>query len=88
MEKGKVVHVLSVLLDELTQNLWHDAVASWNLSGDEGESIVLTLLIYENYSIPLSRLTKMILKFDVPIYRLNFRNNGGTMEILIVLSKE
>lgn len=88
MKKEKVMHVLSVLLDELTQNLWHDSIACWNMSGDEGETLVLTLYVYKNYSIPLSRLTEMILKFDVSTYKLSFRNNDGTLEIQILLSND
>ena len=86
MEKEKVMHVLSVLLDELTQNLWHDSIACWDLSGDDLKSLSLTLFVYEGYNIPMSRLTEMILKFDVPTYNLCFRNNNGTLEILITLS--
>lgn len=85
MDKKKTLHVLSVLLDELAQNLWHDAIACWNLSGDDSESLVLTLYVYESYNIPLSRLTEMVLKFDVPKYNISFRNNG-TLEIMITLS--
>lgn len=88
MEKEKVMHVLSVLLEELTQNLWHDSIACWNLYGDDSQSLALTLYVYENYSIPLGRLTEMITKFDMSTHRLSFRNNGGTLEILITLSNE
>ena len=86
MEKEKTMHVLAVLLDELTQNLWHDAIACWNLSGDDGETLDLTLLVYEGYNIPLTRLQEMISKFDVPTYNLSFRNNNGTLEISIAIS--
>ena len=88
MEKEDVMHVLSVLLDELTQNLWHDSVACWNLSGDDGESLVLTMCIYEGYNIPLGRLKEMILKFGVSSCGVSFRNNGGILEIQITLSND
>ena len=88
MEKEKVMHILSVLLDELKSNLWQDSIACWNMSGDEGKDLVLTLYVYENYSIPLSHLTKMILKFDVSTYNMSFRNNNGSLEILITLTND
>ena len=85
-EKAK--HVLSVLLDELTKNFWRESIACWTLSGDDGESLMLTLNVYEGYNIPLSRLTEMVEKFEVSTFGLSFRNNGGILEILITLSND
>ena len=81
-------HVLSVLLDELTKNFWRESIACWTLSGDDGESLMLTLNVYEGYNIPLSRLTEMVEKFEVSTFGLSFRNNGGILEILITLSND
>lgn len=88
MEKEKVMHVLSVLLDELTMDFWHEAVACWTLLGDDSESLVITLNIYDSYNISLSRLTELILKFNVATYGLSFRNKGGILEIMITLTND
>lgn len=88
MEKEKVMQILSVLLDELSQNLWHDSIACWNLSGDEGDSVTLTLYVYKGYSIPLSRLKEMVEKFEVSSCGMSFRNNDGILEILITLNND
>ena len=88
MKKEKILQILSVLLDELNQNLWHDAIGDWNLSGDNSETLCVMLYVYDSYNIPMSQLTEMISKFDVPTYNLSFRNNNGTLEILIILSND
>lgn len=86
MEKEKVMHVLSVLLDELAKSILHESVACWTLSGDGSESLVLTLNVYEGYYIPLSRLKEMVEKFEVSSCGISFRSNCGLLDILITLS--
>lgn len=88
MEKEKVMHVLSVLLDELKQNLWHDSIASWNLAGDDGETLILVLYVYDGYNISLRRLTELVQLFEVKLYDISFRNNNGILEIQITLSND
>lgn len=88
MEKEKVMHILSVLLDELAKKIWHELVACWTLSGDDGESLVLELNVYEEYNVPLSRLKELIEKFEVPSCGISFRSKNGLLYILITLSNE
>lgn len=83
MEKIKKMQILSVLLDELTKNFWRESIACWTLSGDDGESLMLTLNVYEGYNIPLSRLTEMVEKFEVSTIGLSFRTIKGVLEIMI-----
>ena len=85
-EKAK--HVLSVLLDELTKNFWRESIACWTLSGDDGESLMLTLNVYEGYNIPLSRLTEMVEKFEVTSYEISFHTVHGVLEIRIDISSD
>lgn len=87
MEKEKVMHVLSVLLDELAKSIWKGAIGCWTLSGDDSESLMVKLEAYEGYTISLSRLEEMIMKFDMPSCEVSFRNNEGILEILITLEK-
>lgn len=86
MEKEKVMHVVSVLLDELAKNTWKDAVAGWDLSVDDGEFLVLKLDVYEGYNIPLSNLKEMVEKFEVSSCGISFRCDRGILDILINLS--
>lgn len=88
MEKEKVMHVLSVLLDELEKCTWKGAVAAWDLSRDDAESLVLTLNVYEGYNIGLSRLKEMIEKFEVSSCGISFRCDRGILDILITLSND
>lgn len=92
MEKEKVMHVLSVLLDELNQGLWRDSVMCWTLSGSNNESgdepLLLKLTIYEKYAISLSHLKEFILSCGILSYNVSFRTIKGVMEIMIEISNE
>ena len=87
MEKEKVMHVLSVLLDELNQGIWHNSVMCWTLSGDNDESgddiLLLKLTIYEKHAIHLSQLTELVLKCGISSYQIHFRTIQGVLEIMI-----
>lgn len=86
MNKEKVMHVLSVLLDELTKGLWNDSVASWQLLGDDQPAVVLTLRVYEKHTVSLKPLTELIHRFEVSSFGVSFCTNDGILEIRIVLS--
>lgn len=88
MKKEKVLQILSVLLDELAKKIWHELVACWTLSGDDGESLVLELNVYEDYNIPLSRLKELVEKFGVSSCGISFRSKNGLLYILITLSND
>lgn len=92
MEKEKVMHVLSVLLDELNQGLWRDSVMCWTLSGNNDESgdepLLLKLTIYEKYAISLSHLKEFILNCGVLSYNVSFRTIKGVLEIMIEISND
>ena len=87
MEKENVMRVLSVLLDELNQDVWRDSVMCWTLSGDNDESgndiLLLKLTIYEKHAIHLSQLTELVLKCGVSSYQIHFRTIKGVLEIMI-----
>lgn len=86
MEKEKVMHILSVLLDELAKKIWHELVACWTLSADDGESLILVLDAYEGYNIPLSRLKELVEKFEVSSCGISFCSKNGLLEIMITLT--
>lgn len=92
MEKEKVMHVLSVLLDELTKNIWHDSVMCWTLSAENDESgsdsLLLKMTIYEKYSISLSQIKELVVKCGVLSYNIYFRTIKGVLEIMIEISND
>lgn len=88
MEKEKVMHILSVLLDELAKKIWHELVACWTMSADDGESLILVLDVYEDYNVPLSRLKELVEKFEVSSCGISFRSKNGLLEIMITLTND
>lgn len=86
MEKLKKMQILSALLDELTQSIWRDCVMCWALSGDEGEDLLLTLDIYESYTISQRWLTDLVVKLGVASYDISYLCVKGALEIRISLS--
>lgn len=89
-EKAK--HVLSVLLDELTKSIWRDSVMCWALSGGNDESVdgslLLTLDVYESYTISQRHLTELVEKFEVTSYEISFHTVHGVLEIRIDISSD
>lgn len=86
MEKEKVMHVLSVLLDELAKNIWRESVMCWELTGDSESSLLITLDIYEGYTISLSRLTELVQMFEIKLYDISIHTNKSVLEIRIEIS--
>lgn len=80
MEKEKVMHVLSVLLDEITKGGWTDSIMGWTLSGGDDDLMLLTLSVYERYVVTLYQLTELADKFEIP-YKIDFRTEKGVLEI-------
>lgn len=92
MEKEKVMHVLSVLLDEMTKNIWNDAVMCWTMSGNNDEpddnTLLIKLTVYEKYAISLSQIKELVLKCGALSYNISFRTIKGVLEIMIEISDE
>ncbi len=89
MEKEKVLHVLSVLLDEFAKDAWHNSLMCWDLSGDTDGVLVVTLNVYENYTISQSQLWTLVEKFykgGIETKATNFRTNNGVLKITINIS--
>lgn len=92
MEKEKVMHVLSVLLDEMTKNIWNDAVMCWTMSGNndvpEDNTLLIKLTVYEKYAISLSQIKELVLKCGSLDYNISFRTIKGVLEIMIEILKD
>jgi len=92
MEKEKVMHVLSVLLDEMTKNIWSDSVMCWTMSGNndvpEDNTLLIKLTIYEKYAVSLSQIKELVLKCGALSYNVSFRTIKGVLEIMIEISDE
>lgn len=86
MEKEKVMHVLSVLLDELTKSIWRESVMCWELTGDSEDPLLITLDIYEGYTISLRHITKLVEMFEVKLNDISCRTEHGVLEIKIEIS--
>lgn len=86
MEKEKVMHVLSVLLDELVKSIWRESVMCWELTGDSESTLLITLDIYDGYTISLRHLTELVQLFEVKLYDISFHTNKGVLEIRIEIS--
>lgn len=86
MEKEKVMHVLSVLLDELVKSIWRESVMCWELTGDSESTLLITLDIYDGYTISLRHLTELVQLFEVKLFDISFHTNQGVLEIRIEIS--
>lgn len=92
MEKENVMRVLSVLLDEMTKNIWSDSVMCWTMSGNndvpEDNTLLIKLTIYEKYAVSLSQIKELVLKFGALSYNVSFRTIKGVLEIMIEISND
>lgn len=92
MEKEKVMHVLSVLLDEMAKSIWNDAVMCWTMSGNNDEpdanTLLIKLTIYEKYAISISQIKELVLKCGALSYNISFRTIKGVLEIMIEISND
>ena len=86
MEKEKVMHVLSVLLDELAKTIWRESVMCWELTGDSESTLLITLDIYEGYTIALRHLTELVQLLEINLYDISFHTNKSVLEIRIEIS--
>ena len=86
MEKEKVMHVLSMLLDELVKSIRRESVMCWELTGDSESTLLITLDIYDGYTISLRHLTELVQLFEVKLYDISFHTNKGVLEIRIEIS--
>lgn len=90
MEKEKVMHALSVLLDEMAKSIWHDSVMCWTLSGNndvpEDNTLLIKLTVYAKYAISLSQIKELVLKYGALSYNVSFRTIKGVLEIMIEIS--